>query len=54
MRLKYYRDISDVFRENNIAFANWDYKGNFSIVEWDRENLKNLKPDTELISILTK
>jgi len=54
MRLKYYRDISDVFRENDIAFANWDYKGNFSIVEWDRENLKNLKPDTELISILTK
>jgi len=53
-RLKYYQDITDVFRKNNIVYANWDYKGNFSIVEWDRDNLKNSKPDYELINILTK
>ncbi len=53
-RLKYYQDITDVFRENSIAYANWDYKGNFRIVEWDTKNLKNLEPDFELIKILTK
>jgi endoglucanase len=53
-RLKYYQDITDIFRENCIAYANWDYKGDFRIVEWDRNNLKNLEPNTELIKILTK
>jgi endoglucanase len=54
MRLKYYEDITDIFRENSIAYANWDYKGDFCIVEWDRENLRNLEPNAELIKILTR
>jgi endoglucanase len=53
-RLKYYQDITDVFRENCIAYANWDYKGNFRIVEWDTKNLRNLEPDFKLIKILAK
>ena len=53
-RLKYYQDITDIFRENKIAYANWDYKGDFRIVEWDRKNLKNLEPNVELIKILTR
>jgi len=54
MRLKYYEDITDIFRENSIAYANWDYKGDFCIVEWDRENLRNLEPNVKLIKILTR
>ena len=54
MRLRYFQDITDIFRENDIVYANWDYKGNFSIVDWDRENLKTLEPNMELIKILTK
>jgi endoglucanase len=54
MRLHYYRDITDVFRKNNIAFAAWDYKGSFAIVPYDNENKVNLKPDEELIRILTQ
>ncbi len=53
-RLKYYQDITDIFRENNIAFANWDYKGDFRIVEWDRTELENEEPNYDLIKILTK
>ena len=53
-RLKYYQDITDIFRENCIAYANWDYKGDFRIVEWDRKNLKNQEPNIKLIKILTK
>ena len=54
MRLRYYQDVTDNFRENNIVFANWDYKGNFSIVGWDSENSKTLEPNMALIDILTK
>ena len=53
-RLKYYQDITDIFKENCIAYANWDYKGDFRIVEWDRKNLKNQEPNIKLIKILTK
>ncbi|UCH13224.1 MAG: cellulase family glycosylhydrolase [Bacteroidales bacterium] len=53
-RLKYYEDITDIFRENCIAFANWDYKGDFRIVEWDRKNLENKEPNIKLIKILTR
>ncbi len=52
-RLRYYKDIVKVFNDNNIAYANWDYKGNFSIVDYDREKHKTIKADYELIKILT-
>jgi endoglucanase len=52
MRLQYYRDITDVFIKNDIAYAAWDYKGDFAIVPYDRENSASLEPDKELIEIL--
>ena len=53
-RLRYYQGVTDIFRENSIAYANWDYKGDFCIVEWDRKNLKNLEPNVKLIKVLTR
>ncbi len=51
-RLAYYRDLIDVFQANHIAYANWEYKGDFGIYEW--LGLKSLTgaPDVELIKIL--
>ena len=54
MRLNYYNDITDIFRENSMSWASWDYKGDFSIVKWDKTNLKNGEIDHELIKILTR
>ncbi|HBC85728.1 MAG TPA: glycosyl hydrolase family 5 [Lentisphaeria bacterium] len=33
VRLAWYRDIISVFNEHGIAWANWDYKGGFGIVD---------------------
>ncbi len=33
LRLAWYRDILSVFEELDIAWANWDYKGDFGIVD---------------------
>ncbi|NQU84541.1 MAG: hypothetical protein HQ541_02150 [Mariniphaga sp.] len=46
--IRWYRDVTDIFRENNIAFAHWEYKGDFPLVD------KNLKPLQPLVDILTK
>jgi endoglucanase len=46
-RLQWYSDVCEIFRENNIAWANWDYKGAFAIF-----NLQNGNPDETLIDIL--
>lgn len=54
VRYNYYRDIKAVFEDNNIAFANWDYKGDFRTREWDRKELKNKELDTTLVNILIK
>ncbi len=45
--LNWYRDIIDVFEENNVAYSNWDYKsGSFGLVNEQGE------PDLELIDIV--
>jgi endoglucanase len=46
-RLNWYRDVREIFESNNIAWANWDYKGAFSIY-----NVQTGNPDEKLISIL--
>lgn len=46
MRLQWYKDMVSLLEENNIAWANWDYKGGFGIV------FKG-EPDKDLIKILT-
>ena len=51
-RLAYYKDIVSVFEENNIAWCNWEYKGDFGIYFFDQKNKVSLKPDDELINIL--
>ncbi|HKM94584.1 MAG TPA: cellulase family glycosylhydrolase [Prolixibacteraceae bacterium] len=51
-RLQYYSDIVDAFEENNIAWCNWEYKGDFGIYHFDNEKLISLLPDLELIEKL--
>jgi endoglucanase len=51
-RLQYYKDMVDALEENNIAWCNWEYKGDFGIYHFDREKTISLAPDTELIEIL--
>lgn len=46
-RLQWYCDICEIFRENNMAFANWDYKGAFPVF------LQSGMPDERLIDIIT-
>lgn len=53
-RLQYYTDIVSVFRENGIAYCNWEYKGDFGIYAFDFKKFISLEPDVELIRILTK
>ena len=45
---RWYTDVTDIFRENNIAFAHWDYKTTFGIVD------KNNKPIQPVVDILTR
>lgn len=47
-RLQWYRDVRHVLEKNQIAWAHWDYKGSFGIVN------KNLEPDDDLIQTLLK
>ena len=48
-RLRWYRDMVDIFEANNIAYANWDYKsGSFGLVTGEGE------PNEELVEIVTE
>ena len=47
-RLQWYRDVRQNLEKNNIAWANWDYKGGFGIVRRDS------RPEEELIRALIK
>ncbi len=51
-RLAYYWDIVGVFEENGIAWANWEYKGDFGIFEWHGLDGLNGAPDLQLIDAL--
>jgi endoglucanase len=51
-RLAYYADIVKVAESNGMAWANWDYKGDFGIVGFDRKKMETLQPDAELIRVL--
>lgn len=41
-RLQWYSDMISIFKENNIAWSNWDYKGGFGIVNSQGEPKKVL------------
>ncbi len=51
-RLQYYSDLISAFEENNIAWCNWEYKGDFGIYHFDLEKKVSLSPDIELIKLL--
>ena len=51
-RLKYYDDIVSAFEENNIAWCNWEYKGDFGIYFFDFKKQAALEPDIEMINVL--
>lgn len=46
-RLQWYADVRYIFETNNIAWANWDFKGGFAIFDFETG-----KPDKELIDVL--
>jgi len=45
-RMQWYADVRSVLEANNIAWANWDYKGGFGIVD------RSGKPDEGFIKVL--
>ncbi len=51
-RLAYYRDFIGTLEQNGIAWANWEYKGDFGLFEWHREKTLTGAPDVELIDAL--
>lgn len=51
-RLAYYRDIIGVFESNGMAWANWEYKGDFGLFEWHGTKGLIGAPDDELIATL--
>jgi endoglucanase len=51
-RLAYYRDFIATLEQNGIAWANWEYKGDFGLFEWHREKTLTGAPDVELIDTL--
>ena len=54
IRLAYYNDLLETLKKHSIAFASWDYKGDFGIIHWDRASNSNGEIDTEIIQILVK
>ena len=54
-RMAYYRDIVAALRADGVAYANWEYKGDFGIFEWhaDKDSVFIGAPDDELTDILT-
>ena len=47
LRLRWYSDVCSIFKENNIAYCHWCYKGDFPVV--DAQGARDVK----LVSILT-
>ncbi len=48
IRLRWYTDLVKVLEENGIAWANWDYRGSFGVV--DRNDI----PNQALVDVLLK
>jgi endoglucanase len=51
-RLAYYRDIVGVFESEGIAWANWEYKGDFGVYHWLGVPKLCGDPDEELLRTL--
>jgi endoglucanase len=53
-RLAFYSDMIDAFEGNNVAWCNWEYKGDFGIYFFDSKTTTSRQPDFELIHVLLK
>ena len=51
-RLAYYRDFITTMEAHGMAWANWEYKGDFGLFEWHGEKTTTGAPDMELIDTL--
>lgn len=51
-RMAYYRDITSVMREAGMAWAAWEWKGDFGIYTWRGPSELDTPLDTELVGIL--
>ncbi|MBI5424456.1 MAG: cellulase family glycosylhydrolase [Opitutae bacterium] len=51
-RLRYYRDFVGVLESEGMAWANWDYKGNFGLFQRGDAGKPTGTPDTELLAAL--
>ncbi len=51
-RLAYYRDLVGVFEKHGMAWANWEYKGDFGLFQWHGLKGLNGAPDDEMIDAL--
>lgn len=51
-RLRYYRDFIGVLEREGVAWANWDYKGNFGLFRSNESHHGVGEPDTELLDAL--
>lgn len=51
-RLAYYRDFVGVLEREGIAWANWEYKGDFGLFEWHGWKAQSGAPDVELLDAL--
>lgn len=49
MREKWYADITSIFEKHNIAWAHWNYKNDFPVVD-----AETLEPIDEIVSIMIK
>ncbi|MBN2818707.1 MAG: cellulase family glycosylhydrolase, partial [Bacteroidales bacterium] len=48
MRVQWYADMIAIFEKNDIAWAHWNYKNDFPVVD------SNLNPISELVDVLVK
>lgn len=48
MRLQWYADLREILEKHEIAWANWDYKGGFGVVD------RNGEPHRDLLEVLLK
>ncbi|MBX3737498.1 MAG: cellulase family glycosylhydrolase [Candidatus Didemnitutus sp.] len=51
-RLRYYRDFVGVLESEGMAWANWDYKGNFGLFQRKGTDKSSGAPDAELLAAL--
>ncbi len=51
-RLAYYRDLITTMESNGLAWANWEYKGDFGLFEWHGAKLTTGAPDVDMIDAL--